>query len=184
MLFQKWKLKLKNKTTCHCSEEHSSDCRSFSICPPKGGSDQCGLRWGMETPPGGLHAGELPLKDTELGPSPPDNEQESRPSPWKAAGGATGPAPCHTAAQHTNARPSEQQFCATQATVPGGWENQPRDFPLWFLGAWAPTEGNPGQKRGSNQSPISNYTLSLHGASFFHQVLWRHYLTRLFRFFI
>ena len=84
---------------------------------------------------GGRHASELPLKDAELGQSPPDDEQESRPSLWKAAGGPMGPGPCHTAAQHTDARPLERRFCATQATVPGGQENQHRDFPLRILGA-------------------------------------------------
>lgn len=84
---------------------------------------------------GGRHAGELPLKDAELGQSPPDDEQESRPSLWKAAGGPMGPGPCHTAAQHTDARPLERRICATQATVPGGQENQHRDFPLRILGA-------------------------------------------------
>lgn len=95
-------------------------------------------------PPGGLHASELLLKDAELGPSPPDDEQESCPSPWKAAGGAAGPGPCHTAAQHTKARPSEQRFCATRATVPGAGE------PAHGLSAADP--GSLGSNRGQTQS--------------------------------
>lgn len=165
-------------------KEYSFDCRSFSICPLKGGSDQRGLGGRMETPPGGLHASELLLKDAELGPSPPDDEQESCPSPWKAARGAAGPGPCHTAAQHTKARPSEQRFCATQATVPGAGE------PAHGLSAADP--GSLGSNRGQTQGReedqskvrLATTLLSLHGASFFHQVLWRHYLTRLFTFFI
>ena len=159
--------------------------RAF-ICPPKGAPTS--VAWGREwRPPCGLHDSERLLKDSEPGPTPSDNEQESRPlleGSWRCHG--TG------ARSHSRSAHQGQSLRAAFLCSPGHCAMRAGEAAqgLSVCESWQPEQpqkANPGQRRGPKESLINNYTLSLHSTSFFPdelEVFWRHYFTRAFRFFI